>query len=162
MQLQGQGRGRQAVQANGRQANVRQVNGNNNIMAPLRLPQNYVDPTAKLGKPRTLLLLWHEWIHGNDGNKAASNFTEVEKGKVKFAYCRRMNFWSVIVRLINMGHNELSAIDLIRQCYGRNESVTAILKALCKAKTEGYHPNLNLTDDDYNNRGARMRDRRHT
>jgi len=129
--------------------------------APYDNPQ--VDPDAKLGRAKTLLDLWHEWCHGLQGNKAARLFTPVEKGqkKVKFKFSRRNNFWIVMRHLtLGKGHSELSAIDLIEQCYGRNLPVTSMLKKLCEAKEKGYHPNLDMNMPTLNNRGARMRDRR--
>ena len=128
----------------------------------LIIPQEYVDPTAKLGKPRTLLMLWHECLYGLDGNKPASNFTHLERGRVKQKYSRRLNYWTVMVQLCNRGLTDLAAIDLltVRRCYGNNSSVTKLCDILCRAKAEGYHPNLGLQNQQQNNRGAQQRSRR--
>jgi hypothetical protein len=61
---------------------------------------------------------------------------------------------------LGKGHSELSAFDLIEQCYGRNLPVTSVFKKLCEAKEKGYHPNLDMNMPTLNNRGARMRERR--
>lgn len=122
-----------------------------------------VDPDAKLGRPKSLLDLWHEWCHGLQGNKAARLFTPTEKGqnKVKFKFSRRNNFWLVMRHLtLGRGYSELAAIDLIEQCYGSNLPVTMMLKKLCEAKEKGYHPNLDMNNPNLNNRGARQRLRR--
>ena len=103
---------------------------------------DFMDPKARLGKPKTLLELWHEYLHGLHGRKPAKDFTPRERGRSKFTYSRRRNFWEIMVKLIRAGYNELTAIDLIEQCYGRGKPITYICVALCKAKRMGYHPNL--------------------
>lgn len=104
-----------------------------------------LDSRAKLAShPRTLLLLWHEFLYGLDNNKPAKNFTSVERGRVKFKYCRRKCFWSVMANLINAGFTELTAIDKIHQAYGNNLSVTTVLNRMQKDKKNGGHPNLTL------------------
>jgi hypothetical protein len=104
-----------------------------------------IDATAKLSiHPRTLLLLWHEYLFGLEGSKPARNFTSAERGRVRFKYCRRNCFWNVMRRLINGGFTELTAIDKIYQAYGNTLSVTSILNKMAKDKSGGGHPNLNL------------------
>ena len=104
-----------------------------------------IDATAKLSShPRTLLLLWHEYLFGLEGNKPARNFTVSERGRVRFKYCRRNCFWNVMVRLINGGFTELTAIDKAHQAYGNALSVTSVLNKMQKDKSVGGHPNLNL------------------
>jgi hypothetical protein len=102
-----------------------------------------VDSTTKLAAhPRTLLLLWHEYLYGLEGNKAAKDFTQVERGRAKFKYCRRKCFWSVMSRLVNAGFTELIAIDKIHQAYGVKLSVSAVLNKMQRDKKNGGHPNL--------------------
>lgn len=104
-----------------------------------------IDARAKLAPhPRTLLLLWHEYLYGLEGNKPAKDFTSTERGRVKFKYCRRKNFWTVMARLINAGFTELSAIDKIHQAYGNNLAVSTILNRMARDKRDGGHPNLRL------------------
>jgi hypothetical protein len=47
---------------------------------------------ARLGKPKNLLMLWQEYIHGLPGNKPAKDFTSAERGAVKYAYSRKKSF----------------------------------------------------------------------
>ena len=103
---------------------------------------DFVDPTARLGKPKTLLSLWHEYLYGLDGNKPAKDFTPVERGRVKTKYSKRKSFWMVMRRLIAAGYTDLTAIQLIQQAYGRDRPVTQIIVALQRAKTIGYHPQI--------------------
>lgn len=109
---------------------------------PLPEEVDYRDPNAVLGRPKTLLMLWHEYLYGLDGHKPAKDFTPAERGKVKSKYSRRKCFWTVMVKLIRAGYNELSAIDLIHQAYGTGKPVTHIINELQKAKTHGYHPHI--------------------
>jgi hypothetical protein len=46
------------------------------------------DFTANISScPRKLVLIWQEYFYGLEGNKAAKNFTSVERGRVKFKFC---------------------------------------------------------------------------
>ena len=70
-----------------------------------------------------------------------------------------------MVQLCNRGLTDLAAIDLltVRRCYGNNSSVTKMCDILCRAKAEGYHPNLanriNKTTSEEPNKevGGKMR-----
>ncbi|KAG7341670.1 hypothetical protein IV203_023623 [Nitzschia inconspicua] len=108
--------------------------------------EEYLDPTAKLiSNPRDLLAVWHEWIHGHNGNKPAKNFSARERGRCRNKFCRRLAFWEVMVKLVHSGYSETAAIDHIKKCYGENLSVTAILLALGRDRRKGeYHPNLGV------------------
>jgi hypothetical protein len=85
-----------------------------------------------------------EYLYGLEGNKAADNFTSVERGRVKFKFCRRKCFWEVMVKLCNSGFTKLSSIDKVHQAYGMKLSVSAILTMVQKDKKFGGHPNLSL------------------
>jgi hypothetical protein len=119
----------------------------------------YVDPRAKLvSNPRHLLTVWHEYIHGVQGNKPAKNFTQQERGRHKSKYCRRLAFWEVMTKLVNSGYSETTAIDHIRRCYGESLSVTKILQALATDRRKGsYHANLGVQPRSV--RGARLANR---
>ena len=106
--------------------------------------QDYYDPTAKLGKAKSLLELWNEYLHGLRGNKPAKDFTAAERGRLKTNYSRRNAFWEVMCALVNRGHTELEAIALLKQSYGQTLSVTGMCNALVRARRNGYHVNLNL------------------
>ena len=87
-------------------------------------PHDYYDPRARLGKhPKTLYYLWTKYLHGNEGGKAAKDLTPAEEGQCKSSYCKRNAYWREMVKLINMGHTEVTAIDLLQKCYGQSELV---------------------------------------
>jgi hypothetical protein len=56
----------------------------------------------------------------------------------------QLRFWNVMVRLINGGFTELTAIDKVHQAYENALSVTSVLNKMQKDKIVGGHPNLNL------------------
>ena len=95
-------------------------------------------------RPQSLYDLWHEYEFGISGNKAAKDFTRVERGNVKFAYCRRKVFWDVIVKLVNAGHTSDTAVDQVYNAYGRNLPVTTILRRMVHDRKDGGHPNLRI------------------
>lgn len=100
---------------------------------------------AVLGKaPKTLFDLWAEYAFGVGGNKAAKDFTFHERGKNRFAYCRRKVIWDCISLHIHAGHTAAAAIERIHECYGKNQNVTAIIKMMVQDKKIGGHPNLRL------------------
>jgi hypothetical protein len=140
------GGGQQANQnEGGGEAKEDEEGGNDHLNQVQQLEcvgEEYLDPTAKLGKPKTLLMLWKEFMEGLDNNKPAKDFTAVERGRVKSKYSRRLSFWMVMIRLIRAGLTDLQAIRTIQQAYGNDKSVTQIIVALQRAKTVGYHPNI--------------------
>jgi hypothetical protein len=103
------------------------------------------DYTANLAHhPRTLLPLWHKYVYGIAGNETAKKSTSVERGNVKFQFCCRKCFWDVMVRLVNTGFTELTAVDKVHQPYGVNLSATAIINKTQKEKKNLGHPDLSL------------------
>jgi Fe-S cluster biosynthesis and repair protein YggX len=107
--------------------------------------ENTYDSTAKLSYfPRNLLLLWQEYLYELECNKAAKNFTSVERGRVKFKFCRRKCFWEVMVKLCNAGSTDLSSIDKVNQAYSMKHSVSTILDMMMRDRKVGGHPNLSL------------------
>ena len=95
-------------------------------------------------RPQNLYDLWQEYEFGLSGKKAAKDFTRAERGKVKFAYCRRKVFWDVIVKLVNAGHTSDSAVDEVYNCYGRSLPVSTILRKMVHDRKTGGHPNLQI------------------
>ena len=95
-------------------------------------------------RPQNLYDLWQEYEFGLSGKKPAKDFTRAERGKVKFAYCRRKVFWDVIVKLVNAGHMSNSAVDEVYNCYGRSLPVTTILRKMVQDRKTGGHPNLQI------------------
>ena len=95
-------------------------------------------------RPQNLYDLWQEYKFGLNGKKAAKHFTRAERGKVKFAYCRRKVFWDVIVKLVNAGHTSDLAVDEVYNCYGRSLPVSTILRKMVHDRKAGGHPNLQI------------------
>jgi phytoene/squalene synthetase len=77
-------------------------------------------------------------------DKIEDSFTAVERGNVKFEYCRRKAVWYIMVNLVNAGFTKVSEIYKIRQAYVGRLSVLVIISKLQKEKENGGHPNLFL------------------
>jgi hypothetical protein len=60
-----------------------------------------------------------------------------------------------MIKLINTGYDELTAIRKVEQCYGSNLPVTKMIDKLVKARRDGYHPNLGIAAPN-SLRGARV------
>lgn len=90
------------------------------------------DKPAQLSAcPKNLYVLWAEYESGIGGNKAARLFTPVERGAVKFKYCRRRIAWGVIENMVNRSIAADVAIDTIYQeCGGPNTRVNAVINKL--------------------------------
>jgi hypothetical protein len=105
--------------------------------------------SATLSKtPRTLMELWNEWQFGINGRKPAKDWTARERGNttggIKQKYYRRKAVWEILARLVNQGYSPQGACHRIRQCYGRNQSVTGIICGMLRDRRAyaGCHPNL--------------------
>ena len=99
----------------------------------------------KLSKsPKTLYNLWHEYEYGYGGHKPAKLFTARERGckSIKHTYSLRLGFWKLVAELIRKGRTSGCAVDEIYRVYGRNQTVTAILREIRKDKLRGGHPEL--------------------
>jgi hypothetical protein len=95
--------------------------------------------------PRSLKELWLEYKVGIGGRKPAEQFTTREKNssrRVKQQYYRRNVLWQCMGSLIREGDTVDMAIMKIRQCYGQQISVTAIINKLIADRKNGGHPNL--------------------
>lgn len=98
---------------------------------------------ARLVKcPRTLHLLWREYMFGFSGYKPAREWTQAERGKDRFNFYRRNVFWSKVVEMVRLGYTAERAIDKIYSVYGHKLSVTNILNRMIKDKKDGGHPGL--------------------
>ena len=98
---------------------------------------------AELSKaPKRLSDLWAEYAFGTGGRKAAKDFNSFERGAVKFSYCRRKVVWDCIAKFIHAGHSAPAAIEKILECYGKNQTVSNIIKSMVADKGRGGHPNL--------------------
>ena len=89
--------------------------------------------------PRTIQLLWQEWMEGIGGRKAAKDFTRVERGACKYKYSRRKIVWDLIQTQVNANRMATDVINSIYQHYG-GLSVTAIINRIRKDKKDGSLP----------------------
>jgi hypothetical protein len=80
--------------------------------------------------PKSLYLLWDEYEKGLENHKAAKDFTQHERGAVKYNYYRRNVFWEAVEQLVRRGHTSRVAIDMIRVAYGQSKSVTAVINLM--------------------------------
>ena len=94
-------------------------------------------PATLSRSPRSLYLLWDEYEKGLKGNKAAKDFTEKERGAVKYNYYRRNIFWKEIERLMRRGHTARVSIDMIRAAYGQAKSVTSVINLMRDDQVRG-------------------------
>ena len=101
---------------------------------------------ASLGsRPKTLHDLWVEYSLGTSGKKAARDFSDSERGKVKSVYSFRLKFWEKCDELVRGGLTADVACDKIYQAYGASNSITTILRAMKKDKDRGeWPPSLHL------------------
>jgi hypothetical protein len=90
--------------------------------------------------PRCLWTLWTEYLVGIGGRKPASQFTAVERGRVKFKYSRRKVVWDTISRLMRAGLTSDTAIDRIYAAYGPDQSVTEIINQMLHDRRHGTVP----------------------
>ena len=92
--------------------------------------------------PRSLYVLWQEYQFGIGGRKPARLFNSAERGKVKFNYCLRKHFWTLMEKMIRNGYTFNTAIDKIYSVYDRSRSVTQILRCIRNDAKNGGHPQL--------------------
>ena len=99
------------------------------------------DPRALLTpNPRTLHVLWDEYIRGIGGNKPAREFTRAERGPVKHKYSRRKVFWDLVEELCRAGHSSNDVIDRIYSHYGQNKAPTTIINGIRKDRKDDRLP----------------------
>lgn len=88
----------------------------------------YMDDNAVLSHhPRSLFLLWDEWVLGINDNKPAHLFNRAERGRSRFLFSKRKVFWDRITNRLKGGRSVLRAIQDVYDEYGREKSVTEIL-----------------------------------
>ena len=100
-------------------------------------------------RPKDLHSLWVEYTHGIGGLKAARDFNNVERGRVKQKYYRRKVYWDVICNHVNAGWTAAAAVDLVYQVYGPSLSVTRILDLMLsdrKTYNGRPHPRLRVSN----------------
>ena len=76
--------------------------------------------------PRTLYDLWTEFMLGLGRRKPTSQFTQVERDRVKHKYFRRNVIWKMVQQLVRMGLTSDSAIDRRYAAYGAHMSVRCL------------------------------------
>ena len=117
----------------------------------LRTPGNAAEPNQThyantlCPNPRTLNILWEEYVNGVDGRKAACLFTSQERGGVKHKYYRRKVIWDCISALVRAGFTAQVAIDRIYNVYGLNAPVTRIINQMKRDRDTGnLHRSLQI------------------
>ena len=95
-------------------------------------------PATLMACPRTLDLLWEEWVNGTGGSKPARDFTSVERGRVKFRYSCRKIVWLCIERLLSRGCTLPTAFARIRRVYG-DVPVSHLIKKMRPDERRGGH-----------------------
>ena len=108
-----------------------------------------VDNTAKLlNHPKTLSILWREYMFGLGRNKPAIDFTTQERNnkKNKNVYTRWKPFWLLVGRMTNAGWTDQVACEMIQETYtivtGKS-SITAILDGIRKDASHKPNPIVN-------------------
>ena len=101
---------------------------------------------ANLSKcPKTIYDLWIEYTTGLGGNKAACEFTQQERGKVRYKYCRRKIVWDTISNMCSRNMSADVAIDRIYlHCGGVGSPVNKVIADLKRFRKEG-NPALFIT-----------------
>lgn len=87
--------------------------------------------------PKSIHSLWDEYEYGNGGRVAAKDFNSVQRGAVRFTFCRRKVVWDCVKAYINKGHTAVDACDKIYEIYGPSMSVTKIINKMMGEKRRG-------------------------
>ena len=110
-----------------------------------------VDTTAQLvDHPKTLSILWREWMFGIGRNKAAVNFTPQERNndQNKNKYLKRKPFWLLLGRMVNADIHADAACERVFEVYtlvAGATNISAILEAIRKDKQKDIHrPGLSV------------------
>ena len=121
-------------------------NNNNNTNQTANIGEVEIVNAATLSPtPKSLYILWHEWMHGIGGRKAARFFTASERGKEKYKFCRRKVLWDLVGEMVRSGLEANVAIDRIYHVYGANRTITYILNQLKVDKRNNtLHPTLRM------------------
>ena len=104
-----------------------------------------IRPATLCRNPKTLSILWEEYLNGIGGRLPAQQFTREQRGvlSVRANYCNRKGFWDCMQRLIDKGYTEAAALARISRVY--QGSITHILKAIRKDERNGGHPQCEPT-----------------
>lgn len=88
-------------------------------------------------RPKDLHQLWNEYEFGVGGRVPAKNFSHVQRGRVKHQYYQRNLVWKVVKLHVNAGLTAEAACTKIYDVYGKNHSVSKIIKQLQKDYKKG-------------------------
>lgn len=120
----------------------RQFNPNANSTVDCR-------PATLCENPKTLYVLWQEYMYGIHGRKPAREFTKQDKAAVRARYSQRRVIWDQINKLMRSKHRYTAneAIEKIYSVYGIRTPVTVIIKRIREdiAKSEG-NPELSVIE----------------
>ena len=106
-----------------------------------------IDTTAQLvDHPKTLSILWREWMFGIGRNKPAVNFTPQERNtdQNKNKYLKRKPFWLLLGRMVNADMHADAACERVFEVYtlvAGATNISAILEAIRKDKQDDVHRN---------------------
>ena len=106
-----------------------------------------IDTTAQLvDHPKTLSILWREWMFGIGRNKPAINFTPQERNNKdnKNKYLKRKPFWSLLGRMVNANIHADAACERVFEVYtvvAGATNMSAILKAIQQDRAKDVHRN---------------------
>ena len=110
-----------------------------------------IDTTAQLvDHPKTLSILWKEWMVGIGRNKPAVNFTPQERNndQNKNKYLKRKPFWLLLGRMVNANINADAACERVFEVYtlvAGATNISAILKAIQQDRKKDVHrPSLSI------------------
>ena len=110
-----------------------------------------IDTSAQLvDHPKTLSILWREWMFGIGRNKPAVNFTPQERNNKdnKNKYLKRKQFWMLLGRMVNANIHADAACERVFEVYtlvAGATNISAILEAIRKDKKNDVHrPGLSV------------------
>jgi len=98
-----------------------------------------IRPATLCRNPKTLSLLWEEYLNGIGGRLPAQQFTREQRGvlSVRANYCNRKGFWDCMQRMVDKGLTEASALARISRVY--EGPITQKLRAIRKDERNGGH-----------------------
>ena len=124
-------------------SSIRRISRQPVVRSTKNILENNSKSNAVLMKnPRDLYVLWNEYEHGISGNKPAKHYTSQERGRCKYTYSLRLNFWNLVSNLIQRGH--CSDIAAIQQLI--SEGTSKIIRAIRRDKKNGGHPKFIKND----------------
>ena len=93
-------------------------------------------------RPKTLDVVWKEYVSGINGTKPASEYTQEDIRANATKHCRRNAFWQVVSGWVRAGKTPEQAINKIYSVYGHKKLITEILKLMAHDKKQGGNSQL--------------------